>query len=335
MLQILGFDEVGIFVALVAFVLFVGAFQSSFLTDTSLINVSRQAALFGIMALGMVFLLSMREIDLSVGSLYGLLSAVAAILMRDGVDPWVAALAAIALGALLGALNSLIATLVGIATIIVTLGSLSMFRGLTLVLSGSKTVTDLPREHAFFEIMGGRVGNVPVIVVAFVVLAVVLQVVYRMTPFGVSVRALGSDPEAAALNGLSLNRVRAAAMALTGALCGISAVLTLAFFESSDTQLGTGYELLVIAAAIIGGTALAGGRGTVLGALFGALLLAAVQSGLVQFGVEADWTIFATGAVIILAVALDGIVRRRRAEAEALALNRESANQRGINEEEV
>jgi ribose transport system permease protein len=324
-LRVLSFDELGVLAVLVIFVLVVGYFTPSFLSKFSMINVAQQAALFGIMALGMVFLLSMREIDLSVGSLYGLLSATAAVLMRDGVDPWLAALAAIALGVLLGAVNASMATLFGIATIIVTLGSLSMFRGLTLILSGSKTVGDLPRDHAFFEIMGGRIADLPVIVWAFVVLAVVLHVVYRATPFGISVRALGSDPDAAQLNGLSLHRVRLGAMALTGGLCGVAGVLTLAYFESADTQLGTGYELLVIAAAIIGGTALAGGRGTVLGALFGALLLAAVQSGLVQFGVEADWSIFATGAVIVLAVALDGVVRKRRAEAEALAINRESS----------
>ena len=121
--------------------------------------------------------------------------------------------------------------------------------------------------------------------------------------------------QAARLSGVRIPLVRQATLMLQGALCGIAGLLTLAFFQSADSTLGTGYELLVIASAIIGGTGLAGGRGTVVGAFLGALVLGVISSGLVQFGVPANWSTFVTGVVIITAVALDYFIRRRRAPA--------------------
>jgi ribose transport system permease protein len=309
---LVGFGEAGILLALLVLVAFIGGFNPEFLAKASLINVGQQAAFFGIMALGMVFLLSMREVDLSVGSLYGLCAVAPAVLMRDGLDPWLAALAGIGLGVALGAVNGLIANALKLPSIIVTLGTLSMFKGITLVISDTRTVTGLPREHAFFEIFGGRLFDIPASIWALVLLTVVLAIVYERTRYGFVVRSIGSNPEAAALTGMSIGRTRLATLMLTGGLCGVAGVLTLAFFQSADPNTGLGYELLVIAAAIIGGTTLAGGTGTVVGALLGALTIGVIRSGLVQFGVTTSWSVFATGAVIVAAVALDVRFRGRR-----------------------
>ena len=137
----------------------------------------------------------------------------------------------------------------------------------------------------------------------------------RFTPYGYRVRAIGSNPEAATFSGISIPRVRVQTLVLIGALCGLSGMLGLAFFISGDPNIGTGFELQAIAAAVIGGTPLRGGSATVVGAVLGAILLSAVNSGLAYFDVPVNWSSFATGAVILTAVALDSLIRGRRRHA--------------------
>ena len=313
--RVAGINEIGVLLALALMVIFIGAFHPDFFSTTSFVNISRQAAFFGIMALGMVFLLAMGEIDLSVGAIYGVSIIGAAMLIRDGWDPWLGATMGILIGVALGAVNGILANGLKISTIVVTLGTLSMFRGLALVLSNGQPIVGLPSNAPFFRIFGGELLGIPAIVWGFAVLTVVLTALFRFTRFGFLVRSIGSNEQAARLSGIRIPRQRLFALMLLGGLCGISGMLTLAFFRSADPSNGIGFELLAIAAAIIGGTGLAGGTGTVFGALLGALVIATITSGLVQFGVTPNWTSFVTGAVIIGAVALDALIRRRRAAA--------------------
>lgn len=290
----------------------VAFFHSSFLQVASLANLGQQASYYGIIAIGMVFLLSMSEIDLSVGSIYGFTVVASSVLIERGLDPWLAAGAAVLFGATLGAVNGWLANVLHIQTIIVTLGTMQAIFGLTLIISGGRTVADLPFDHPLFVYLGGELLGIPVIVWVFVALTVVFTFVYKRTRYGFLVRAVGSNRQAAALSGIPVARLRVATLMLTGALCGVSGALTLAFFGAADPNLGRGYELLAIASAIIGGTALEGGSGTVFGALLGALMIAVIQAGLIQFGIAANWSFFVTGALIIGAVALDTLIRRRR-----------------------
>jgi ribose transport system permease protein len=305
-------SEIGVFSALIVLVSIIGAFNPNFVSVSSISNIGEQAALYGMSALGMVFLLSMREIDLSVGAIYGLTITVAALLMRAGIDPWLAAAAGLVAGVVLGALNGLAANLLRIPTIIVTLGTLSMFRGLDLVVTHGQAVSGLPTTHSFFTQFGGTPLGVTASVWIFVITAGVLTVVYGSTRYGYLVRAIGSNEEAARWSGIPIDRIRLLTLMLVGGLSALSGMATLAYFGSSDPLLGSGYELQAIAAAVIGGTGLGGGRGSVVGALLGALLIGVISSGLIQFGVTGDWSTFLTGAVIILAVALDGLIRRRQ-----------------------
>lgn len=306
-------DELGVIAALVALVLVVGAFHPTFLEWAQLVDVVEQAAFVGILACGMTYLLAMRELDLSVGSTYALSIIGAATLMQAGVSPWLGAIGGVMLGGLLGTVNGLICEAVKIPSIITTLGTLSLYRGLALAISDGKNVADLPRTNSFFTIVGGDLLGVPVPVWVLLATALTLTLVLRSTRFGTTVRAIGSNPEAAAFSGISLPRTRIQVLALSGALAGLSGMLTLAFFASGDPTIGNGYELQAIAAAIIGGTPLRGGSGTVWGSVLGAVILGTVASGLVYFGVPINWNLFATGVVILLAVALDSILRRRRA----------------------
>jgi ribose transport system permease protein len=149
------------------------------------------------------------------------------------------------------------------------------------------------------------------------VIVIVLTVVLRLTPFGYRVRSIGSNPQAASHSGISLPRMRVTALILMGVLSAVGGMLALAYFSSGDPQLGTGFELQAIAAAVIGGTPLAGGNATVAGAAVGAILLGVVNSGLVYFNIPLNWTSFATGVVIIVAVSVDKLLRRRRTQRRA------------------
>jgi len=309
--RVFGIDEVGVVVVLVALVLVIGAFRPAFLDQAQLMDVVRQAAFIGVLACGMTYLLAMRELDLSIGSTFGLSIVVGAILMREGVDPWLAAVLAVVAGALLGMINGILCNVLRIPSIIATLGTLSVFRGLALAISDGRTVAGLPREHGFFAVIGGDILGVPTSIWVLLIVGGVLTVVFKATPFGFRVRAIGSNPDAARFSGISIPRVRLQVLILSGALAGVAGVLTLGFFASGQPTIGQGYELQAIAAAIIGGTPLRGGSGTVWGSLLGTIILGTVASGLVYFGVPINWSLFATGIVILLAVALDALLRRR------------------------
>ena len=308
-------NELGIFIVLALLIVAIGVANPKFLTLASLANFGARAAWFGIFALGIVFLLSMGEIDLSTGSIYGLsINAAAVLMVKWHVDPWIGGLVGLLIGVGLGGINAVLCSLLKLPVIIVTLGTLSVFRGLALVINGGGFLYGLPREHPFFVVLGSAPFGIPLVVWVFVAATAVLTVVYRLSRYGFLVRAIGSNRRAAEMSGIPIDRIRLWTLMLTGGLCGLSGMMTLAFFSTADPNLGTAYELLAITAAIIGGTALSGGRGTVVGAMLGSLVIAVISSGIVQFGVSANWSVLVTGVMIIAAVGLDAAVRRRQAQ---------------------
>ena len=304
--------RLGIIAALLIIVVATGIRHPQFWSVQSLANVSQQAAFFGIISLGMVFLLAMGEVDLSVGGNYMVCAVVGALLIDGGLDPWLAAIVSVVLGAVLGFLNGLLATVLRVPVIIVTLGTLTLYTGLGLVASGSNSISDSPDDTSMFDTLGRNYLGFPAIAWVFVVLTVVLALVFTRSRFGFAVRAIGSNKQAAILSGYPTGRMLMQTTALVGGLAGVSSVMTVSFFAGDDPNLGSTYDLLVIAAAVIGGTSLTGGSGTVVGALLGAFVIAVINAALLQFGVSADWTTLVTGAVIVAAVALDAIVRRVR-----------------------
>jgi ribose transport system permease protein len=306
-------DELRVLGVLVVIVAVVTVFHPQFLSIASIANITQQASFFGIIALGMVFLLSMGEIDLSVGGNFAFSAMVIGILVQSGANPWLAALVAIAVGGLLGAVNAVLSSALNVPIIVISLGTLAAYRGASLIISGAGSVSGGDPEDPFFTILGGSIGGIPALSIAFLVLTVILTFVYTKTSFGFAVRAVGSNPHAARLSGYPINRIRIAVGALVGVLCGIAGILSFAFFQATDPAVGTGYELLVVAAAVIGGTALSGGRGSVVGAALGALIVSVINGALTAFGVSANYAGFVTGLVIVGAVALDAILKRRKA----------------------
>jgi ribose transport system permease protein len=259
----------------------------------------------------------MRELDLSVGSIYGLTSLCAAMLMHAGVPSWLGALTGLALGAVLGLVNGLLIQLFRLPSIVATLATMSIFRGLIFALSNGNQVIGLALSDPFANLVGGHLLGIPTNVWVMILVVVIFTIVLRSTPFGYRIRSIGSNPEAAAFSGLPTVSVRLWAFVVMGALGGLAGMLSLGYFGSSDPNLGTGYELLAIAAAVIGGTPLRGGKATIVGAALGSILLGVVSSGLAYFNVPINWTAFATGAVILLAVSLDSLLRRSRTKNNA------------------
>ncbi|MGY1593846.1 ABC transporter permease [Geodermatophilus sp. SYSU D00708] len=316
---VLSQEYLGVLIATVVLVIAIGVFYPRFLQFDQLMAILNQATYIGILACGMAFLLAMRELDLSVGSIYALTALACAMFVQSGLNSWLSALLAIVVGGLLGLFNALLIQYFKLPSIVATLATLAMFRGLTLALSEGTQVLGPPVDDSFSQVVGGDVAGVPVPGIVLVLVALVLTVVLRATPFGYRVRSIGSNPEAAAFSGIPVNRVRMQAFVLSGALGGLAGVLTIGYLGASDPNTGSGYELLAIAAAVIGGTSLAGGKATIVGAALGAVLLGVVASGLAYFSVPINWNQFATGAVILAAVSLDSVVRRRRTAARASA----------------
>jgi ribose transport system permease protein len=316
-------ESLSVLVATLALGAFIGILHPDFFSSSQIRDVLQQSVYVAILAAGMCFLLAMREIDLSVGSIFGLTLIIAALLMQGGMNPWIAALVGIACAGGMGLVNAVLVQVIAIPAIVATLATLSMYRGLALALSHGQQVTKLPFNSSFFTFLGGKELGVPVSVWGMVVIAIVMTAVLRLTPFGYRVRAIGSNPEAATFSGISIPRVRVQALVMMGILAGIAGIFGLAFFESGEPNIGSGFEFEAIAAAVIGGTSLRGGNATVVGAMIGAILLTEVSAGLVYFNVPQNWSAFATGAVILAAVSLDSIVRlrgRRSAERGGLGL---------------
>lgn len=308
-------EELGVIVALVLLIAVIGAARPDFLDHQTLLNLSASNAFVGILALGMVFLLAMREIDLSIGWMFNFSAVIAALAMRNGLDPFLAAALGVAFGALLGLVNGLLAVGLRLPVLIITLGTLSMYRGLSLVVNDSRAVVP-PREVSdgpFFDLMTADLpGGIPVVTLVFVGLAVGLHVLLQHTRFGYRTLAIGSNPEAARLAGVPIGRTKVQVLVLMGAIAGLSGVCFVGFRGAVDPNSGADFLLPVIAAAIIGGTPLAGGAGTIFGTLIGVLIIAVIGSGVVFLGIDVVWSTFVTGLVIVVAVGVDQLVRQRR-----------------------
>jgi ribose transport system permease protein len=306
-------DYFGVLVAMVVLVLGISVLHPNFLAISQLLDILSQATFVAVLACGMAVLLSMRELDLSVGSIYGLTSLCAAMLIHSGMSSWLGAVVGLLIGAALGLVNGLLIQFFRLPSIVATLATMSIFRGLIYALSNGNQVIGLVLTDSYAVFVGGHLLGIPTNVWVMILVVVLFTILLYTTPFGYRVRSIGSNPDAAIFSGLPVRSVRLLAFVLMGTLGGLAGVLSLGYFGSSDPNLGTGYELLAIAAAVIGGTPLRGGKATIIGAALGSILLGVVSSGLAYFNIPINWTAFATGAVILLAVSLDSLLRRGRA----------------------
>ncbi len=311
--KIVSADWTSAVLALVAVLAVVGVVHPNFLAAGQLVNVLQSSVYAALIAMGLVFLIPQNEIDLSVGGNYVLTGIVAALMMRAGMAPILAIGLALCLSMGIGLLNALTSQVIGIPSLIGTLAMSWMLRGLALALSSGTQVTGVPLDDPIISYLGGgRVLGLPVSVLLMLGLGVVLALVMHKTPLGYRIREIGSNPDAAAFSGIPIKATRTLGFVLAALMAGLSGIVALAFFTVGDPQSGGGIELFAVAGAVIGGTPLAGGKATVFGALVGSVLLTAVAIGLVYFQIPATWAQFATGAVILGAVSVDGLVQRQK-----------------------
>jgi ribose transport system permease protein len=309
-------QELGVLLALIGLCLILGFGTENFFGVDNFIAIVRSSTYMGIMAIGMVFVLSARDVDLSVGGIYMLSGMITALMLEKGLPIIVAILMGLLVGIGCGLLNFGLSVAFKIPTIIITLGTMSVYRGLGLVVSSSAPIYKFPKDTWFIQVVGKTLfWKLPTGVVVLVVLTVVLALIYSLNIFGVRVRGIGANPEAARFSGVNINKYRALVFVLMGSLCAISSITEVSFLEAANPSMGSGMELMVIAAAIIGGTSLSGGKGSVYGAIIGALIIAVIRNGIVQLGVTVYWASTVTGFVIIAAVAVDYLFKRRRSTA--------------------
>jgi ribose transport system permease protein len=308
-------EDTGLVIVFLLMILGIGIPHPEFFSFGSIKTILRQSALVGIIAFGMVYLVAMVEIDLSVGGIFAVAGSFSALLIKfHHVDPWIAVALALLSGVVLGGLNGVLTSLLKVPLIIVSLGTLSAYFGLHLILSDGKAIYGLPKGHPFFQWFGSDLLQLPTSVWTAIVCAIVLYFVFVHTRFGATVRAIGSNPAAAEFIGVRTDLIRIYTTALVGFLAALSGVMTLAYFKAVDTSSGRNLGLQVIAAVVIGGTSLAGGSGTILGAALGVLIITTIDSGLVFYNVNLNYSEFVTGIVIVGAIALDRIAKRRRAQ---------------------
>jgi len=287
-----------------------------FASPENLLLVARQISILAIIATGMTFLFIAREIDLSVGSTYGFLAVTLAFLITKWFfNPWLAVLITVLLGMVIGLVNGLVITQFGIPSFIVTLGMLSILRGAALLLTGGWPIlVKLPPGNSFMEITAGRAwGVIPMQVFWMIGIMLIAGFVLSKTRFGSHVYATGGNEESAILTGIATKRVKIVSFMITSALCGVAAALLVGQVHSASPLTGTGFELDIIAAVVIGGTPIFGGAGSILGTLLGAAILGMITNGLVLLGVSAFFEPVAKGLIIILAILVDTLIRRRPA----------------------
>lgn len=288
----------------VACLAFFTAGTNTFMTAGNILNVLRQAAPVLIVGLAMTFVIITGGIDLSVGSQVALVNAVAAIAMAHGL-PWPAAtVAMLVLGAVMGLAQGWFIAYQGVAAFIVTLAGLSILRGLALYLTQgySIPINDAP---GFFWLGRGDFLGIPVPALIAVVFAVVAYAAIRSTRYGRQVIAVGSNMEAARRVGMPARWVIASVYMISGLSCAVAGLLVAARLGSGSSNAGVGFELQVIAAVVLGGTSLTGGRGTILGTVLGTLTIAVIGNGLILMHISPFFTQIVTGAIILVAIWLN------------------------------
>lgn len=309
--------ELGVLLALLLLGAGLSVASPVFLTADNLLNIGRQVSLVGIMAAGMAMVIIAGEIDLSVGSVYGLGAIVTGLLLAAGHGVTFALLAGVCAGGAAGLVNGALCAYGRLPSFIVTLGSLSVARGVALIISAGMPITlggalalRLPTLQNFFFLAQGHLLGIPMQLIFFIVIALLAGLLLGGTVFGFHVYAVGGSDRAARAVGIPVEFVKLQVFVIQGALAAFAGALNLGFLQSVQATAGAGLELDVIAAVIIGGTKLIGGEGTMWGTVIGVVLMGVLRNGLVLLGIPPFWQTTAIGCVIVLAVGIDKWLRR-------------------------
>ncbi|HEY9768202.1 MAG TPA: ribose ABC transporter permease [Coleofasciculaceae cyanobacterium] len=282
----------------------------NFLSAGNAVNILRQASINIVLATGMTFVILTGGIDLSVGSILAVSAVVAVLVSLLPTIGWLAVPAALLTGLLLGLVNGTLITFLNVPPFIVTLGTLTALRGTAYLVANGTTVIN--RDINFAWIGNSYIGPLPWLVIIALLTVAVSWFVLRQTVLGVQIYAVGGNERAARLTGIKVNRVLLFVYGVSGLLSGLAGIMSSSRLYSATGLLGQGYELDAIAAVILGGTSFTGGIGTIIGTLFGALIIAVLNNGLTLLNMSYFWQLVVKGLVIIAAVIIDRLRKRSR-----------------------
>lgn len=305
-----------ILIALVLLVIIFSLLSSQFFTVSNWLNIIQQSSIIAIAAIGETFVIIIAGIDLSVGSVAALAGMISAgVITNNGLPAWLGLLVGILVGVAVGLFNGVSIARLGLTAFIVTLATLSMGRGLTEAYSGGQTLFNLPAGYTFLG--DSSVLGIPTPVILTIVAFIIGYIILSRTVFGHQVYAIGGNREAARLAGINVRKIELLVYVLSGGLAALAGLILTGRLGAALPTSATGLELQVIAAVVIGGASLFGGRGTMIGTFFGVLTIGVLSNGLSLLNVSPFWVQFVQGAVIFLAVLIDALGQRRRRSVEA------------------
>ena len=306
------FSSLTTMIALIVLMIIITCINPNFMTANNLLNLLLQVTANGFIAFGMTFVILTSGIDLSVGAILALSSAVSAGFIAQGMPLPLAVVCALIIGAFLGAINGALIAYGKLAPFIVTLATQMVYRGATLVFTDANPITKHMDGYFLAYIGQGYLLGIPFPVILMILVFIVLWILLHKTAFGKSVYALGGNEKAAYISGIKLNKVKIAIYTLSGAMSAISGLIISSRLSSATPQAGSGYEMYAIAAVVLGGTSLMGGKGRMFGTMIGVLIIGVLNNGLNIIGVSAFWQQVIQGLVILVAVLIDVIRSKRK-----------------------
>lgn len=300
--------EVSIVILIVIFIGIVGLMNNKFISGNSLLLLLSSSIILLILAVGQSFVLLTAEIDVSVGSTMGISAAVCGLLLTSGVSGWLVTIIVLGVGLLAGLFNGIGVIFLKIPAIIMTLGTLGILRGLMLILTGGKWIEDIP--NYFKKLSGADFLGLPLPIWIGVIILILAFLALKKTKFGRYFYAVGDNAEGAKLIGIPVAKIRILAFVLSGLSASIAGIIFVMNIGFVPNQTGSGMELQVIAAAVLGGVSLNGGLGTVIGAGLGAIFLTAINSSLIYLKIPAYWNNAISGFLLLLIVISDSRFQR-------------------------
>ncbi|MBS6105337.1 MULTISPECIES: ribose ABC transporter permease [Anaerococcus] len=298
-------QNLGTILALIILMVFVSILNPAFLQSNNLLNLMRQLIINGFIALGMTFVILTGGIDLSVGSTLALTSAIFAGLLQNGMNTGLAILIALVLGLVLGLLNGILITKGKLAPFIVTLATMTIFRGLTLVYTDGRPIAG-PRDDFAFKFLGkGQFLGIPFQVILFILTFLVLWMILNKTALGRKIYAVGGNEKASFISGINIDKVKIWVYVISSLMAVLSGLVLTSRLNSAQPTAGAAYEMDAIAAVVLGGTSMTGGSGSLTGTLIGILILGVLNNGLNLLGVSSFYQQIVKGIVILIAVLID------------------------------
>lgn len=295
----------GPLIGLIVLFVVIAVMNDRFVSPSNLSNLLRQVSINALISFGMTFVILTGGIDLSVGSILALSSALLASMISSGMNPEVAIVFSALIGLGLGIINGVIIAYGKVAPFIATLATMTIYRGATLVYTNGNPISGLSDETFFIGLGQGDVGGLPIPAIIMMIAFFILYFVLTKTPLGRQTYAVGGNEKVSYIAGIKIDRVKIVAYAITGLLCALAGAVLTSRLNSAQPTAGTGYELDAIAAVVLGGTSLAGGKGRITGTLIGALIIGTLNNGLNILNVSSFYQQVVKGIVILLAVLMD------------------------------